>query len=741
MEQDDLFKLSYEDSSAGVFKQFSKFWKKQLAKSPLYKANKKGSPNAQNPDITTAKRASTPSLAIALLRAFGGPFAGAGFLKLIHDSLIFVGPLALNKLIFILSDPTQPLSLGLFYVAAIFFSNFIMSLCLRQYFWWCYRVGMRLRSAVTTSIYSKALVLSTAAMSKRTTGEITNLMSVDSTRLQELSPYLHAVWYSFYQISIALYFLWQQMGVSSLAGIAVILLLIPLTGKVSTILKSLQSQMAKVRDERIKVSNEVLGGMKVIKFQAWEAEFEKRINEIRDRELTIFRQYCIMQSVSGAVFTTVPLLVSIVTFATYIGVGNELDVATALTSLALFEILRFPLFMLPNVLNNLVEAKVSIDRVQSFLLEPERELVSSKRLTEPGLFMKSSTLIWDGQNTKAAKPQAKSSESSRSIAVPLSSVFGAFGRRLNFLLGRMERRDADLDSLESGSNHSGVGDSEGDDKDSNPLILGDSEESHLMSVFRAQVDASEAKIQTLERDLQLLRASNATVTSSAPSVKPRAKMMKTSSGRDLSAAIAKNLIEDSPSVSPLTVQEVVKSNSELVLAAAALEKHSNGAAGSPSKVTDASDDKWRVIRNPIFDSEEESKECFKNGSPQDSSKGATDRLLTLSRISLTAHLGDLVAIVGQVGSGKSSILGGLLGDMKLCLGSVCVKGNIAYMGQRPFIQNSTLRDNITFGKMISTLPVLHLCMTSLQSIRKRDYLSLHLAHSVVLISIKYSYLT
>lgn len=556
-------------------------------------------------------------------------------------------------------------------------------------------MGMRLRSAVTTSIYSKALVLSTAAMSTRTTGEITNLMSVDSTRLQELSPYLHAVWYSFYQISIALYFLWQQMGVASLAGIAVILLLIPLTGKVSKILKSLQSQMAKVRDERIKVSNEVLGGMKVIKFQAWEAEFEKRINEIRDRELAIFRKYCIMQSVSGAVFTTVPLLVSIVTFATYIAVGNELDVATALTSLALFEILRFPLFMLPNVLNNLVEAKVSIDRVQSFLLEPEREFVSSRSLTGPGVFMKSSTLIWDGQNTKAAKSHAKSPEPSRSNAVPLPSRFGAFGRRLNFLLGRMQRRDADLDSLESGSNNGRTEDSEGDDKDSNPLILGNSEESHLMSVFRAQVDASEAKIQMLEKDLQLLRANNFTPTS----VKPRLRVMKSLSGRDLEIAVARNLVEESPGISPLTVQEVVRSDSDkdlVITPAAAVASPSP----SPSKVTDASDDKWRVIRNPIFDNEEETKESVKDGSAQDSSSGAADRLLTLSRISLSAQLGDLVAIVGQVGSGKSSILGGLLGDMKLCLGSVRVKGSIAYMGQRPFIQNSTLRDNITFGKII-----------------------------------------
>ena len=45
-------------------------------------------------------------------------------------------------------------------------------------------MGMRLRSAVTTSVYTKALSLSTAAMSERTTGEISNLMSVDASRLQ-----------------------------------------------------------------------------------------------------------------------------------------------------------------------------------------------------------------------------------------------------------------------------------------------------------------------------------------------------------------------------------------------------------------------------------------------------------------------------------------------------------------------------------------------------------------------------
>jgi ABC-type multidrug transport system fused ATPase/permease subunit len=680
LEQEDLYELSKEDSSAGVYAQFSRHWKKQLAK------RKKRRNKSLHESDKISKREPKPSLSIALLRAFGGPFAGAGLLKLVHDSLIFVGPLSLNKLILILGDPEKPVSLGLFYVAAIFLSNFCMSLCLRQYFWWCYRVGMRLRSAVTTSVYSKALSLSTAAMSKRTTGEITNLMSVDASRLQELAPYLHAIWYSVYQITISLYFLWQQMGIASLAGIAVILLLIPMTGKISTILKRLQSQMAKVRDERIKISNEVLGGMKVIKFQAWEGEFEKRINEIRDRELVIFRKYCIMQSLSGAVFTAVPLLVSIVTFTTYIATGHVLDVATALTSLALFEILRFPLFMLPNVLNNLVEAKVSVDRVQGFLLEPERELVSSKGLQEPGLFMQNSTLIWDGQSTKKEDSKKKSKASD-----PKVPLLTALGRRWRFLFDQTKTRDEESEDLESGRDEENSAETMDTDTDNFPLILGDNEESHLMSVFRAQVDVSEARIRVLERDLKLLRLSK--VNENVSVVSPKTKVGRNPSHKSLEPHVPKNIVEDSLAMSPLTVCD----NEIETDTAVSFDQHERSVAGkltftSPSKVTDASDEKWHEARNPMAEETKEGDSDVIRGSD----KGA-DRLLTLSRISLQAKQGDLVAIVGQVGSGKSSLLGGLLGDMKLCLGSVGIKGSVAYMGQRPFIQNSTLRDNITFG--------------------------------------------
>jgi ABC-type bacteriocin/lantibiotic exporter with double-glycine peptidase domain len=73
-------------------------------------------------------------------------------------------------------------------------------------------------------------------------------------------------------------------------GMALIILTIPLTGRVSMYLKTLQKALSSVRDERIKLTNEVLSGMKVIKLQAWEKEFENRIREVRERELDIFRK-------------------------------------------------------------------------------------------------------------------------------------------------------------------------------------------------------------------------------------------------------------------------------------------------------------------------------------------------------------------------------------------------------------------------------------------------------------------
>ena len=169
-----------------------------------------------------------PSLIWALFNAYGSDFVRAGLLKLVHDSCLFVGPQVLNRLIHFLRDPDAPLSYGLGLVLAVTCSQITISICLRHYFYKCTSAGLRIRTAVIIAIYKKSLVLSLKERHARGgPGQIANLVGIDAQRLQDLLTYLHAVWYSFFQISLAMYFLWGQVGPSCLAGLVVILLMIP----------------------------------------------------------------------------------------------------------------------------------------------------------------------------------------------------------------------------------------------------------------------------------------------------------------------------------------------------------------------------------------------------------------------------------------------------------------------------------------------------------------------------------
>lgn len=70
----------------------------------------------------------------------------------------------------------------------------------------------------------------------------------------------------------------------------------------------------------------------------------------------------------------------------------------------------------------------------------------------------------------------------------------------------------------------------------------------------------------------------------------------------------------------------------------------------------------------------------------------------LKNINIKVKKGRLVAVVGQVGSGKTSLISALLGEMEKLTGSVNIDGRVAYLPQQAWIQNATLKDNILFGK-------------------------------------------
>jgi multidrug resistance-associated protein (MRP) len=371
IEYSNLWSLNPEDRSNFVGPEFEKEWEKELKKAGIQFGG------GQNP--FEEQHTGEPSLTLALIRAFGLTFFVAGFFKLAQDLLTFVSPQVLGLLINFIRDYNEnELWKGFLYAAVMFFAAILQSLILHQYFHRCMVLGMRLRAAVIHAVYRKALRLSSLARKSSTTGEIVNLMAIDAQRFMDLVAYLHTLWSAPFQIALSIIFLYQTMGPSVFAGLAVMVLLLPANAVIAFISRKFQIRQMRFKDSRIKMMNEILNGIKVIKLYAWENHFIEAVFGIRRDELKVLRSSAFLGAFASFTFMCAPFLVAVVTFGTFVLVNlnnhdpdGQLTSERAFVALSLFNILRFPLVMLPFVVSSSVEASVSVKRLRTFLKKPE----------------------------------------------------------------------------------------------------------------------------------------------------------------------------------------------------------------------------------------------------------------------------------------------------------------------------------------------------------------------------------
>lgn len=154
-------------------------------------------------------------------------------LKLVQDVLTFVSPQLLRLIIKFVTPPPvvnatnsvdvqtreeEPMWHGILYAVSLFAVASMQTLFLSQYFQRMIFVGLRIRTALVGAIYKKALTLSNTARKSKTVGEIVNLMAVDAQRFMDLTTYINMIWSAPLQIALAIYFLWDLLGPSVLAG-------------------------------------------------------------------------------------------------------------------------------------------------------------------------------------------------------------------------------------------------------------------------------------------------------------------------------------------------------------------------------------------------------------------------------------------------------------------------------------------------------------------------------------------
>nr|QNH67948.1 ATP-binding cassette transporter subfamily C member 1 X9 [Brachionus plicatilis] len=312
-----------------------------------------------------------PSLLWCLIKIFNGKFIAGSFLKLIQDGLTMVGPTILNLIIKFVENKDSDVQLGYFYMGLLFFSSVLQTILLQHYFHQMFIVGARVRSSLMGLIYRKSLRLSFQSRRLATVGEMTNLMQVNTQSFVDLTAYINTLWSGPLQIAICIFLLWQYLGPACLAGVGVMVISIPLNGFISNRAKEYQTKKLKEQDSRIKMTNEVLSGIKVLKLYGWELSFRNLIDKIREKELDTLYKNGIYFVFIRFSFEITTFVVALASFIVYVVTGNNLNASTAFVSLTLFNTMRFPLILLPNVITMLIQANVSMTRIRTFLLRDE----------------------------------------------------------------------------------------------------------------------------------------------------------------------------------------------------------------------------------------------------------------------------------------------------------------------------------------------------------------------------------
>ncbi len=345
----DLFKLPLKISSQYVNKKFS----------TIFDSSAENLENSLEP-----KR---KSLLKSLLKCYGLEILLIGLLKFSADALSFAGPLLLNGLVQYLENGDHTSEEGFYYAIGLFISTLLSAIFISLFNFYINKVTLKIRCSIITSIYSKIFsVRSDVLNSNFSTGEVLNFASTDTDRVVNFCPSLLQFISLPIQLAITLYLLHQQLGLAFVTGVAFALILIPINRWICNKIGALSSKMMEWKDKRIKLMSEILMGIRVIKMHCWEELFEKRINFLREQEVKYLKGRKYLDAFCVYFWATTPVLISSLVFGTFVLMNGKLTAPIVFTSLALLGMLIMPLNAFPWVLNGLMEAWVSLKRLQKF---------------------------------------------------------------------------------------------------------------------------------------------------------------------------------------------------------------------------------------------------------------------------------------------------------------------------------------------------------------------------------------
>uniref|UniRef100_A0AAQ4S6M8 ATP-binding cassette, sub-family C (CFTR/MRP), member 8 n=1 Tax=Gasterosteus aculeatus aculeatus TaxID=481459 RepID=A0AAQ4S6M8_GASAC len=329
----------------------------------------------------------------ALRKAFGRPLILSITFRFLADLLGFAGPLCISGIVHHISKDNhtiqQPVNLlGIYFISSkeflenayvlavlLFFALLLQRTFLQASYYVAIETGINLRGAIQTKIYNKIMRLCTSniSMGELTVAQICNLVAIDTNQLMWFFFLCPNLWAMPVQIVVGVILLYYLLGISALIGATVIAVLAPVQYFVATKLSQTQKSTLEYSSERLKKTNELLRGIKLLKLYAWERIFCDSVEGTRGKELTNLKAFAFYTCISIFMNAAIPIAAVLTTFVVHVQISEDADLspAVAFASLSLFHILVTPLFLLSSVVRSTVKALVSVQKLSEFFSSDE----------------------------------------------------------------------------------------------------------------------------------------------------------------------------------------------------------------------------------------------------------------------------------------------------------------------------------------------------------------------------------
>ncbi|KAM4560261.1 ATP-binding cassette sub-family C member 4-like [Odontesthes bonariensis] len=362
LEEDDMFEVLAEDKSASLGRDLQRYWDQEVQKA--------------------TKELRKPRLSRVIIQCYWKPYAVLGLFTLIEEVIKVIQPVFLGKMIRyfeIIGEPSAAaLNESLGYATGLSICTIGLAVLHHLYFYHVQRAGMKIRVAMCHMIYKKALCLSSSAMGKTTTGQIVNLLSNDVNKFDDVTIFLHFLWVGPLQAAVVVGLLWMEIGPSCLAGMVVLMFLMPMQTMFGRLFSKFRSKTAALSDNRIRTMNEVVSGIRIIKMYAWEKPFAALVSEVRRKEISKIMNSSYLRGLNMASFFCASKIIVFITFTLYVLLGNTISASRVFVTVSLYTAVRLTVTLFfPSAVEKLFETRVSIDRIQEFLMLDEISKISA----------------------------------------------------------------------------------------------------------------------------------------------------------------------------------------------------------------------------------------------------------------------------------------------------------------------------------------------------------------------------